>query len=116
MSNDRTNYQATSILAKGTTLSCDSWTTGLNANQLVLGPSGSGKTRDFLKPNLMQMGSSFVVLDTKGTLQKEVGPLLEQNGYKIQSLDFAKGFTGNAGYDPLRYLVYGEPMRRAFHR
>lgn len=106
MSANRSNYQVTSILAKGHELSCDSWATGLNANQLVLGPSGAGKTRDFLKPNLMQMGSSFVVLDTKGTLQHEVGPLLEANGYEIQTLDFANGLTGNAGYDPMRHLVF----------
>lgn len=102
----RKNYQVTSILAKGVEQSCDSWATGLNANQLVLGPSGAGKTRDFLKPNLLQMGSSFVVLDTKGSLQREVGPFLKNNGYEIQVLDFAKGLSGNVGYDPLRYVTY----------
>lgn len=111
MTTNRSNYQVTSLIAKNRELSCDSWATGLNANQLVLGPSGAGKTRDFLKPNLMQMGSSFVVLDTKGTLRHEVGPLLEANGYEIWHLDFADRLTGNVGYDPMRSLVYDEPYK-----
>lgn len=108
MKSTRSNYQVSSLIAKGRELSCDSWTTGLNANQLVLGPSGSGKTRDFLKPNLMQMGCSFVVLDTKGTLRREVGPLLKERGYEVWHLDFADRMQGNVGYDPMRSLVFDE--------
>ena len=51
---------------------------------LVIGGSGSGKTRFFLKPNLMQMHSSYVVTDPKGSVVCEVGKLLERNNYKIK--------------------------------
>ena len=77
------------ILAEGHTISRDTRRTGLNNNVLVLGPSGSGKTRHVLKPNLLQMGSGFLVLDTKGTLCREVGPLLAQHGYDVQRVNFA---------------------------
>lgn len=102
---------ATTILADGRTLSCDTRSTGLNNNLLVLGPSGSGKTRHVLKPNLLQMGSSFLVIDTKGVLCREVGPVLSLHGYDVQSVDFsdlARGVEGRAkgavGYNPLRHV------------
>ena len=59
---------APAILAQGHTLSCNTRQTGLNNNMLVIGPSGAGKTRNVLKPNLLQMNASYIVLDTKGTL------------------------------------------------
>ena len=55
-----------------------------NKNVLVIGGSGSGKTRFFLKPNLMQCHSSYVVTDPKGSVVCEVGKLLERNNYKIK--------------------------------
>ena len=67
---------SSTILAKDRTLSCDTRQTGLNNNALVIGPSGAGKTRNVLKPNLLQMNASYIVLDTKGTLCREVGPVL----------------------------------------
>lgn len=67
---------STTILAKNRSLSCDTRQTGLNNNALVIGPSGAGKTRNVLKPNLLQMNASYIVLDTKGTLCREVGPVL----------------------------------------
>lgn len=109
MNTNRSNYQVNTILAKGHELSCDQYETGLNANTIVMGPSGSGKTRDFLKPNLLQMGSSFVVLDTKGSLEREVGPVLKDHGYEIWHLDFADNLKGNVGYDPIRFLKYDKP-------
>lgn len=77
------------ILAKDRTLSCDTRQTGLNNNALVIGPSGAGKTRNVLKPNLLQMNASYIVLDTKGTLCREVGPVLAAHGYRVQCLNFA---------------------------
>lgn len=85
-------------------LGTNTWETGLNNNLLVLGPSGSGKTRYVLKPNLLQMGASYIVLDTKGTLDQEVGPTLERHGYKVWTLDFAHDMQGNVGYDPLHAI------------
>ena len=55
-----------------------------NKNILVIGGSGSGKTRFFVKPNLMQMHSSYVVTDPKGTVLIECGKLLQRGGYKIK--------------------------------
>lgn len=98
---DRSSYQSVTIIAKDHTLDCDTWKTGLNNNMLVLGPTGSGKTRHVLKPNLLQMDASYVVLDTKGTLQHEVGPALAMAGYEVEHIDFAHDMAGNVGYDPL---------------
>ena len=97
------------ILAKDRTLSCDTRQTGLNNNALVIGPSGAGKTRNVLKPNLLQMNASYIVLDTKGTLCREVGPVLAAHGYRVQCLNFADLNTVPAlapgiercGYNPL---------------
>ena len=58
-----------------------------NKNVLVVGGSGSGKTRFFIKPNLMQMHSSYVVTDPKGTVLVECGKMLEKGGYVIKSLN-----------------------------
>lgn len=103
---------SSTILAKDRTLSCDTRQTGLNNNALVIGPSGAGKTRNVLKPNLLQMNASTIVLDTKGTLCREVGPVLAAHGYRVQCLNFADLNTVPAlapgiercGYNPLRHI------------
>ena len=64
---------APTILAQGHMLSYNTRQTCLNNNMLVIGPSGTGKTRNVLKPNLLQMNASDIVLDTKGTLCREHG-------------------------------------------
>ena len=61
--------------------------TARNKNVLIVGGSGSGKTRFFIKPNLMQLHSSYVVTDPKGQLVLETGRLLECAGYKISVLN-----------------------------
>ena len=58
-----------------------------NKNVLVIGGSGSGKTRFYVKPNLMQMHSSYCVTDPKGTIVIECGKMLEENGYEIKILN-----------------------------
>jgi type IV secretion system protein VirD4 len=58
-----------------------------NKNVLVVGGSGSGKTRFFVKPNLMQMHSSYVVTDPKGTVLVECGKMLKRGRYKIKVLN-----------------------------
>ena len=58
-----------------------------NKNVLIVGGSGSGKTRFWLKPNLLQMHSSYVVTDPKGTIVLECGKALERNGYEIRILN-----------------------------
>ena len=58
-----------------------------NLNTLVCGGSGAGKTRFYCKPNLMQANTSFVILDPKGEIVRDVGNLLEKKGYEIRVLD-----------------------------
>ena len=74
-----------------------------NKNILVIGGSGSGKTRFFVKPNLMQMHSSYVVTDPKGTVLVECGKLLQHGGYKIKVLNTIN-FAKSMRYNPFAYL------------
>ena len=74
-----------------------------NKNVLVIGGSGSGKTRFFVKPNLMQMHSSYVVTDPKGTLLVECGKMLQKGGYKIKSLNTIN-FKKSMHYNPFAYI------------
>lgn len=74
-----------------------------NKNVLVVGGSGSGKTRFFLKPNLMQMHSSYVVTDPKGTVLIECGRMLEKHGYEIKVLNTIN-FKKSMHYNPFAYL------------
>lgn len=74
-----------------------------NKNVLIIGGSGSGKTRFFVKPNLMQMHSSYVVTDPKGTVLLEVGKMLQKNGYRIKVLNTIN-FTKSCHYNPFAYI------------
>ena len=74
-----------------------------NKNVLVVGGSGSGKTRFFIKPNLMQMHSSYVVTDPKGTVLLETGKLLERNGYRIKVFNTIT-FNKSMHYNPFAYI------------
>ena len=75
-----------------------------NKNTLVIGGSGSGKTRFFVKPNLMQMHSSYVVTDPKGTVLPECGKMLQKKGgYKIKSLNLIN-FKKSMHYNPFKYI------------
>ena len=74
-----------------------------NKNILVIGGSGSGKTRFFVKPSLMQMHSSYVVTDPKGTVLIECGKLLQRGGYKIKVLNTIN-FKKSMRYNPFAYI------------
>lgn len=74
-----------------------------NKNIIVVGGSGSGKTRFFIKPNIMQMHSSYVVTDPKGTVLLEVGKMLEENGYEIKVLNTIN-FDKSMHYNPFAYI------------
>ena len=74
-----------------------------NKNVLVIGGSGSGKTRFFVKPNIMQMHTSYVVTDPKGTLLVECGKMLQKGGYKIRSLNTIN-FKKSMHYNPFAYI------------
>ena len=74
-----------------------------NKNILVIGGSGSGKTRFFVKPNLMQMHSSYVVTDPKGTVLVECGKMLSKNNYRIKVLNTIN-FAKSMHYNPFAYI------------
>ena len=74
-----------------------------NKNVLVIGGSGSGKTRFYVKPNLMQMHSSYCVTDPKGTIVLECGKMLEDNGYEIKILKTIN-FKKSMKYNPFAYI------------
>lgn len=77
--------------------------TARNKNVLIVGGSGSGKTRFFIKPNLMQLHSSYVVTDPKGQLVLDTGRLLERAGYKISVLNTIN-FKKSMHYNPFAYI------------
>ena len=77
--------------------------TARNKNVLVVGGSGSGKTRFFIKPNLMQCHSSYVVTDPKGSILIECGKLLQREGYRINVLNTIN-FQKSMRYNPFAYI------------
>ena len=74
-----------------------------NKNVLVVGGSGSGKTRFWLKPNLLQMHSSYVVTDPKSTILLECGNAMLRNGYKVKILNTIN-FKKSMHYNPFSYV------------
>ena len=74
-----------------------------NKNVLVVGGSGSGKTRFWLKPNLLQCHSSYVVTDPKGTIVLECGQAMLKNGYKVKILNTIN-FKKSMRYNPFSYV------------
>ena len=77
--------------------------TARNKNVLIIGGSGSGKTRFWLKPNLMQCHSSYVVTDPKGSIVVECGRLLLKKGYKLKILNTIN-FRKSMHYNPFAYI------------
>ena len=74
-----------------------------NKNVLVIGGSGSGKTRFFVEPNLMQMHSSYVVTDPKGTILIRLGHMLQKGGYRFKVLNTIN-FKKSMHYNPFVYI------------
>ena len=77
--------------------------TARNKNVLVVGGSGSGKTRFFVKPQIMQMHSSYCITDPKGSLICETGKMLQSNGYRIKVLNTIN-FRKSMKYNPFSYI------------
>lgn len=92
------------ILADGVTVSNDTWTTGLANHDLIIGPTGGGKTRSYVLPNLLSSKESFIVADTKGSLRRQVGGILERRGFRVLELDFTNLMHSPWGYNPLRFI------------
>lgn len=82
-----------------------------NLNTLVCGGSGAGKTRFYCKPNLMQANTSFVILDPKGEIVRDVGKLLEAKGYEIKVLDLISMEKSHC-YNPFVYLQNDNDIQR----
>ena len=74
-----------------------------NLNVLVIGGSGSGKSRFYVKPNIMQLNTSYVVTDPKGELLRSTGKLLEDNGYKIRVFNLID-MRNSHNYNPFAYV------------
>ncbi|MCR5805524.1 MAG: type IV secretory system conjugative DNA transfer family protein [Oscillospiraceae bacterium] len=75
----------------------------LNLNQLILGGSGTGKSRYYVKPNLMQCNTSYVVTDPSGELLQSCGKMLERMGYKIKVFNI-NDMKHSSNYNPFHYL------------
>ena len=82
-----------------------------NLNTLVCGGSGAGKTRFYCKPNLMQCNTSFVILDPKGEILRDVGYLLEKKGYEIKVLDLISMEKSHC-YNPFVYIREDNDIQR----
>ena len=91
------------ILTETESMSIDTRKTLRNNNTLIVGGSGSGKTRFYLKPNLMQLHSSYVVTDPKGTVLLECGQMLENADYEIKVFNTIN-FDKSMHYNPFAYI------------
>lgn len=97
------DYKNNMIFTQTERMSLNTRKTRRNNNTLVIGGSGSGKTRFFVKPNLLQLHTSYVVTDPKGTILEEIGHLFAENGYKIKTfntIDFEKSMH----YNPFGFI------------
>lgn len=96
------------ILAEEKQVSNDTWSTGLNNNDVIIGPSGAGKTRGYVLPNILQCSESMIITDTKGALREQVGAMLQRNGYQIYELNLTNCQASSVGYNPLRFIRYDQ--------
>lgn len=97
------DYYSNKILSQNVRIGLDGRRHRRNLNTLVIGGSGAGKTRFFGKPNLMQCNTSFVVLDPKGEQLRDVGNLLEKEGYVNKVVDLINMNRSHC-YNPFRYI------------
>lgn len=97
------DYYSNKILSQNVRIGLDGRRHRRNLNTLVIGGSGAGKTRFFGKPNLMQCNTSFVVLDPKCEQLRDVGNLLEKEGYVIKVVDLINMNRSHC-YNPFRYI------------
>lgn len=91
------------IISQNVRMSMNTRKTRLNLNYLVIGGSGAGKTLFFVKPNLMQMTSSFIITDPKGEILRSCGGFLKAHGYRVRVLNLVEMIHSN-GYNPFRYI------------
>ena len=94
------------MLSQNIQMTLDTRHTDLNNNILVIGGSGSGKTYRFVKPQLMQMSSSFIITDPKGELYRDTSGFLKRNGYDIKVLNLLNEdeMVKSSHFNPFRYI------------
>ena len=97
------NPENNMILTKTESMSINTRQTMRNNNILVIGGSGTGKSRFFVKPNLLQLHTSYVVTDPKGTILAEVGKVFAENGYKIKTFNTVD-FSKSMHYNPFTFI------------
>lgn len=102
---------ANKLMTQNVSIGLDAKKHRRNLNTLACGGSGAGKTRFYCKPNLMQANTSFVVLDPKGEIVRDVGKLLEAKGYEIKVLDLISMEKSHC-YNPFVYLRGDNDIQR----
>ena len=102
---------ATKLMTQNVSIGLNAKKHRRNLNTLVCGGSGAGKTRFYCKPNLMQANTSFVILDPKGEIVRDVGKLLEAKGYEIKVLDLISMEKSHC-YNPFVYLRSDNDIQR----
>lgn len=100
---DKKNFDKNMLFTQTERMTLDTRQTFRNNNVLVIGGTGSGKTRYYVKPNLMQMHSSYVITDPKGLIVKECGKMLAENGYKVRILNLID-MEQSDKYNPFNYI------------
>lgn len=99
------------IAAKGCIYSSDCSHTGLNNNRIVVGGSGSGKTMSITEPCLLHSyGRNLIITATKSRIVQKYRPLLQQRGYRVEVLDFARLANCTVGYDPMQFVRTSEDV------
>lgn len=91
------------ILSQNVRMSLNTKKTNLNNNVLIIGGSGAGKTFFEVKPNLMQMNSSFIITDPKGEILRSTGEMLKNNGYNVKVINLLEMEHSNC-YNPFSYI------------
>ncbi|MDE6626321.1 MAG: type IV secretory system conjugative DNA transfer family protein [Lachnospiraceae bacterium] len=91
------------ILSQNVRMSLDTRHTGLNNNVLIVGGSGAGKTFYEVKPNLMQLNSSFICTDPKGEILRSEGEMLKKNGYNVKVINLLEMDKSDC-YNPFSYI------------
>ena len=107
----REKKEATKILSKNLCMSLDGYKHHRILNALVVGGSGAGKTRYFVKPNLLQCNSSFVILDPAGEILRDCGNILKDQGYVIQNLNI-EDFNRSVSYNCMNYIKDAKDVDR----
>ena len=105
------DQSANKLLTQNVRIGLDGKKHRRNLNILVCGGSGAGKTRFFCKPNAMQCNTSFVVLDPKGEIVRDIGGLLEKKGYEVRVLDLINMHKSHC-YNPFVYLRNDNDVQR----